>query len=184
MHDLTRRVCRVDADAVHLPHDAVMCTGADAVAAAARITDRAALGVACDSLGIAERVLRMTVEYAKQRVQFDRLIGSFQAVKHSCTDMLIAVETARVAVEDALVAWVDDSDPDGVSDAVSMAKAYATDAAGKVASEGVSLHGGIGFTWEHDLHIYLKRAELNRALFGSSRTHYRRIADRLLGPVA
>jgi alkylation response protein AidB-like acyl-CoA dehydrogenase len=146
-----------------------------ALAAVSALLDRAAVALAADSLGIAGTVLAMTVEYVSQREQFDRPIGSFQAVKHRCTDMLIAVETARLIVEEAA-----DRPEDAVS--ASRAKSYATDAAETVAATSVQLHGGIGVTWEHDAHLYLKRANLNQVLYGDARRHRRRLADLMLGP--
>ncbi|MET7770884.1 acyl-CoA dehydrogenase family protein [Nocardia sp. NPDC005366] len=181
MHDQTRRFGKVDARGVALPADAVLCTGADATAAGTLINERAALATACDSLGLAERTLTLTLSYLKERVQFDRVIGSFQAVKHQAADMLISVETARVIVHEALDALAADRADREIL--VSMAKSYACDAAADVVALGVTLHGGMGFTWEHDLHFLLKRAKLNQVLFGSSRAHRRHIADLDLGPV-
>lgn len=174
MLDLTRRLCTVEAMQLRLPRTAEL-GGADAVRA---MRDRSALATACDSLGVAERALVTTVEYAKTRVQFDRPIGSFQAVKHTCADMLIAVETSRVAVDTALAAY--ERDPWHCSLEVSMAKAQTNAAATKVTGDAVVLHGGIGYTWEHDCHLMLKRAKLDEAVDGSTRSHLRRTADLLL----
>jgi alkylation response protein AidB-like acyl-CoA dehydrogenase len=176
MMDLTRRMCVVSAQNLHVPASSVLRAGGPRAAQA--LADRAALATACDSLGVAERALAMSVDYAKQRVQFGRQIGSFQAIKHLCADMLIAVETARVAVNTALDAY--DADPYDCALAVSMAKAHAGDAAAQVTQETVTLHGGIGYTWEHDCHLMLKRAKLNQALDGSTRFHRRRTADLVL----
>jgi alkylation response protein AidB-like acyl-CoA dehydrogenase len=133
---------------------------------------RAAIAMAADCIGGAERVLEFTVEYLKDRQQFGRPIGSFQALKHRCADMLLNLETARGAVDHA--ANVAPSDPQH-SAAASIAKALAGEAYANAAAEGVSLHGGIGFTWEHDAHLYLKRAALDRQLFGDTWWHRDRL---------
>jgi alkylation response protein AidB-like acyl-CoA dehydrogenase len=176
MLDLTRHYAHVAATGIHVAEHDVLARGAIGV-----LRDRAALATACDSLGVAERALAMTVDYAKTRVQFGRAIGSFQAVKHECSDMLIAVETSRVAINTALAAY--DASPDSASLQISMAKAHACEAAADVTAAAVRLHGGIGFTWEHDAHLMLKRAKLNQSLDGSTRWHRRRVADHVLGPV-
>jgi alkylation response protein AidB-like acyl-CoA dehydrogenase len=142
----------------------------------AALHDRAALAIAIDSLGIATAMLDATVAYAKAREQFGRPIGSFQAVKHACADMLVQVTAGRALVDDAVAALVA---VDGTaSAAVSMAKAYATAAGVAVAGKAMQLHGGIGYTWESGVHAYLKRAVLNRSLFGSPAAHRRRLAAR------
>ena len=111
-------------------------------------------------LGGASRVLELTVEYAKERVQFGRPIGSFQAVKHRCADMLVDVEGMRSTAYHA--AWcIGAGDPDA-SVAASTAKVWCSDASRRVMASGLQVHGGIGFTWEHDLHLYLKRAQLDQ----------------------
>lgn len=136
--------------------------------------NRAAVAVAADSLGIAEAMLGATVDYAKVRRQFGRPIGSFQAVKHACADMLVQVEVARELVRAAV-----ESVAQGRDDAAaSMAKAYATGMAVDVAGKAMQLHGGIGYTWESGIHVYLKRAALNRSLFGTPATHRRQLAKR------
>lgn len=143
--------------------------------AAERLGERATVAVACDSLGLAEAMLTATVDYVKVRHQFDRPIGSFQAVKHACADMLVRTAVARRLIDAAvadIVAGVDGS----VSAA--MAKSYASSAAVDVAGKAMQLHGGIGYTWESGIHTYLKRATLNRSLFGSPIEHRRTLARR------
>ncbi len=134
----------------------------DPEAAVRRLHDRAALALACDSLGLSEAMLDATVAYAGVRRQFGRPIGSFQAVKHACADMLVQVtlgrELVRAAV-DALVA----GDPDAPV-AVSMAKAHVSGAAVDIVGKALQLHGGVGYTWESGVHVYLKRAMLDRDL--------------------
>jgi alkylation response protein AidB-like acyl-CoA dehydrogenase len=125
-------------------------------------------------LGGAERVLELSVEYAKQRVQFDRPIGSFQAVKHRAADMLLQVESLRSAVYYA--AWAVERGHPDASLAASMAKAYASDAYRDVAASGIQIHGGIGFTWEADLHLYFKRAKASEVAFGDAVWHRERVA--------
>ena len=140
-----------------------------------RLADRAAVAVACDSLGLADAMLAATVSYAKVRQQFGRPIGSFQAVKHACADMLVQVSVARQLVNAAVEALADARD---ASAPASMAKSYACAAAVDVAGKAMQLHGGIGYTWESGIHVYLKRALLNRSLFGSPAEHRRHLAKR------
>jgi alkylation response protein AidB-like acyl-CoA dehydrogenase len=137
--------------------------------------DRAAAAVACDSLGVAEAMLSATVDYVKVRQQFGRPIGSFQAVKHACADMLVQTSVARHLVNAAVARVAEGSD---ATIAVAMAKSYACGAAVEVAGKAMQLHGGIGYTWESGVHAYLKRAMLNRALFGSPAAHRQRLALR------
>ena len=146
-----------------------------------RLADRAAVAVACDSLGLADAMLAATVSYAKVRTQFGRPIGSFQAVKHACADMLVRVRVARQLVTAAVGALTDtrdETDGTDVGAAASMAKSYACAAAVDVAGKAMQLHGGIGYTWESGIHLYLKRALLNRSLFGSPAEHRRQLAKR------
>jgi alkylation response protein AidB-like acyl-CoA dehydrogenase len=148
----------------------------DPDAAIQRLRDRAAVALACDSLGLSEAMLAATVAYAGVRRQFGRPIGSFQAVKHACADMLVQVTLGRELVREAVAALVA-GDP-GASMAASMAKAHVGAAAVDVAGKAMQLHGGVGYTWESGVHTYLKRATLNRTWFGSPAEHRRRIAAR------
>jgi alkylation response protein AidB-like acyl-CoA dehydrogenase len=141
-----------------------------------RLLARGAVAVALDSLGLAEAALDTTVAYASVRTQFGRPIGSFQAVKHACADTRVELALARQLVLRA-VDRVASGGSDG-DEAVSMAKSYATEAAVAATGRAVQLHGGIGYTWEHGLHAYLKRAVLNRSLFGSPAAHRARLARR------
>jgi len=152
----------------------------------ARHLDVAAVAYSAELLGLAQRALDLAVAYAKDRVQFGRPIGSFQAVKHRCADMLVDVEGMRSAVYWA--AWTV-GDPGATADtpagadkrsiAASTAKAWCSDAALRVLASALQVHGGIGFTWEHDLHLYLKRAHLDAVSFGDA-THHRGRLARLL----
>lgn len=148
----------------------------DSKAAIARLHDRAAVVVACDSLGLSEAMLTATVDYAKVRHQFGRPIGSFQAVKHACADMLVSIEVSRQLVGAAVHALAGDDPDAGV--AAAMAKSHACGAAVDIVGKAMQLHGGIGYTWESGVHTYLKRAALNRSLFGSPREHRQRLAQR------
>jgi alkylation response protein AidB-like acyl-CoA dehydrogenase len=139
------------------------------------LRDRAAVAVACDSLGAAEAMLSATVDYVKVRYQFGRPIGSFQAVKHACADMLVQTSVARQLVNAAVAKVAEGAD---ASVAAAMAKSYACGAAVDVVGKAMQLHGGIGYTWESGVHVFLKRAALNRSLFGSAAAHRRRLAAR------
>jgi alkylation response protein AidB-like acyl-CoA dehydrogenase len=137
------------------------------------LLDRAAIGHAAEMLGAAERVLEMTTQYAKDRVQFGKPIGSFQAVKHRCADMLVDVEGMRSAVYWA--AWCLGAGHADTSIASSTAKVWCADAAKRVMASGLQVHGGIGFTWEHDLHLFLKRSQLDQVSFGDATAHRDRL---------
>jgi len=174
--DATRRLALVTADGVQVDEASVHRFDADPTAAIGRLLDRAAVAIACDSLGLSEAMLDATVAYAGVRQQFGRPIGSFQAVKHACADMLVQISVARGLV-DAATQAVAAGTPDA-SVAASMAKSYACAAAVEVAGKAMQLHGGIGYTWESGIHVYLKRAALNRSLFGSPTAHRKRLAAR------
>jgi alkylation response protein AidB-like acyl-CoA dehydrogenase len=144
---------------------------------AADILDRGAVGASAEMLGGSDRVLEMAVQYAKDRVQFDQPIGSFQAIKHRCADMVVDVEGMRSATWYA--AWaIAAGDPDA-SAAASTAKVWTSDAAKRVMASGLQVHGGIGFTWEHDLHLYMKRSQFDRLNFGDTTYHRERLAGLL-----
>jgi alkylation response protein AidB-like acyl-CoA dehydrogenase len=125
--------------------------------------------------GGAERVLEMSVEYAKVRVQFDRPIGSFQAIQHKCANMLSLVESAKAATYYG--AWAVSNDVPEASLAAAMAKSYASDAYRVVTGEAIQIHGGIGFTWEHDLQLYFRRAKASELTFGDGTFHRARVAE-------
>jgi alkylation response protein AidB-like acyl-CoA dehydrogenase len=137
-----------------------------------------AVMAAAESVGVAARVTKTTVEYAKERKQFGRAIGSYQAVSHACAQMFLETEGARSVT--LWAAWALDHDPDTAYLAANSAKAYASDAAVNVARAALQVHGGIGFTWEHDLHLFLKRAEANAHAFGDARWHREQVAAALL----
>jgi len=177
--DATRSLGLVSAAGAEVSPDCVWQFAGDARAASRRLLDRAAVAVACDSLGLSEAMLAATVGYARVRQQFGRPIGSFQAVKHACADMLVQIRIARELVTEAVRQVADRAGADAeVAVAASMAKSSACDAAVNIAGKAMQLHGGIGYTWESGIHVYLKRAILNRELFGSPAAHRRRLAAR------
>jgi len=140
----------------------------------AAATDRIATLAAAEIVGTIQRTLEMAVDYARDRQQFGRPIGAYQAVSHRCADMLREVESARSTTYWA--AWAADSEPQTLPLAASMTKALASDAGWSVPAAALQVHGGIGFTWEHDLHFLLKRAKVDGALFGSAAEHRERVA--------
>lgn len=142
-----------------------------------RVTDRVVTALAAEQLGGAQRCLEMAVEYAKSRYQFGRAIGSFQAVKHKCTDILLEIEAARSAVFYASLCA--DQKPDELPVAACMAKSQCSQAFRNASSVCLQVHGGIGFTWEHSCHLYLKRAKSSEVLFGDP-LHYRQRLSKLL----
>jgi alkylation response protein AidB-like acyl-CoA dehydrogenase len=125
-------------------------------------------------LGGMQWILEDAVEYAKTRQQFGKVIGSFQAVQHMCADMLLWTESSRSAIYYA--AWALDAERDTSARAVSIAKAYTSDASREVANRGVQVHGGIGFTWEHDLQLYYKRSKASEILIGDAAFHRAQLA--------
>jgi alkylation response protein AidB-like acyl-CoA dehydrogenase len=165
MLDLTRPMSRVTFTNVRLAADALLGARGAAAAGIGRALDLARVALASEALGGAERVLEMTTEYAKQRMQFGRAIGSFQALKHRLADMMIEVEAARSAAWYA--ACVADESPRELAEAAAIAKSYCCDAFYNCAAGAIQLHGGIGFTWEHDIHLYFKRARASATLLGT-----------------
>ncbi len=169
--DDTRKQYTVKLEGVRVDEDA--CFGGEGQLDAAR--DRAYIALAAELTGVAQRAMEMAVAYAKERKQFGRAIGAYQAVSHQCAQMLLETEGARSLVYYA--AWASDSDEETASLAASMAKAYASDAACRVTGSALQVHGGIGFTWEHDLHFWLKRARCGAVYLGDARWHRERVAQ-------
>ena len=134
-----------------------------------RLIRRGAVGAAAEMLGAARRCLDMAVGYAKVREQFGQPIGSFQAIRHKCAEMLLETENSHSAVYYA--AWAQDANADDADLAASVAKAYVGDASRKVCGEAIQVHGGIGFTWEYDLHMYFKRAKALETQYGDADYH-------------
>jgi alkylation response protein AidB-like acyl-CoA dehydrogenase len=176
--DATRRLALVTADGAEVPETSVHRFAGDPEAAAQGLLDRAAVAVACDSLGVSEAMLDATVAYVKVREQFGHPVGSFQAVQHACADMLVRVSVARELVDAAVRAVAAVPGHPETAVAASMAKAYTSAAAVDIAGKAMQLHGGIGYTWQGGIHAYLKRAALNRSLSGSPAAHHRRLAAR------
>jgi alkylation response protein AidB-like acyl-CoA dehydrogenase len=172
--DQTRKQARLDLSEV--PARLIGAEG-QGWAPLARMLELAAVGLAAEQVGGAQRVLDMAVEYARLRVQFGRPIGSFQAIKHKCADMVLRVESAKSAAYYA--AWAAATGSDDRSLAASLAKSYCSEAYFYAAAENIQIHGGIGFTWEHPAHLYFKRAKTSQHLFGDPAYHRRLIAGQL-----
>ena len=173
--DQTRKLCDVTLTNVTVGAEAVMGEVGGGWQPLSRVLDRATVALCAEMCGGAQKVLEMTVEYAKIRQTFGRPIGSYQGVKHKAADMLVDVENSKSITYYA--AWaMDEGVPEGPL-AVSMAKAYVSDASRRVAAAGIQLHGGIGFTWEHDLHLYFKRAKSSEFTFGDATYHRERVAQ-------
>ncbi|MDP9075053.1 MAG: acyl-CoA/acyl-ACP dehydrogenase [Actinomycetota bacterium] len=143
----------------------------------AKALDLAAVALAAEQVGGAQRVLEMSVDYAKVRVQFGRPIGSFQAIKHKCADMLQAVESAKSAAYYA--GWASADDPDEFAVTACLAKAYCSEAYFKAAADNIQIHGGIGFTWEHPAHLYFRRAKSSEVMLGDPAYHRELLAQRI-----
>jgi alkylation response protein AidB-like acyl-CoA dehydrogenase len=162
--DQTRKIFAVTFDGVAVREEQIL--PCDATAVLERVLDQARVALAAEMSGGAGRVLEMTVEYAKIRHQFGRPIGSFQAIQHRCADMLVEVEKARMAATYA--AWATAADAADAALAAADAMALAGDAYRTVTTQAIQVHGGIGFTWEHDLHLYFKRAQSSAVTFGDA----------------
>ena len=175
--DQTLRLAKLDLDEVTLPAEALLGDEGLGWDICERTLDLARIALAAEQVGAAEMCLDMAVEYAKVRTQFGRPIGSFQAIKHKCADMLTMVESARSAAfyASALAAQ---GEPD-LSEAASSAKAFCSDTFFHCAAENIQIHGGIGFTWEHPAHMYFKRAKATEILLGEPSFHRERVAQRM-----
>jgi len=173
--DPTRRLSSVRLDGVEVSPENTLPGAAEDYLP---VFHRACVAIAAESTGIAQRALEMSVAYAKDRQQFGRPIGAYQAVSHRCAQMLLETENSRSAVYGA--AWAADAEPESLPLAASMAKAYAADAGWRVPDMAIQVHGGIGFTWEHDLHFFLKRGRANAASFGDAKWHRERVAEAVL----
>jgi len=172
--DQTRKLARLEFAGVR---GALIGSPGDAAAVLDRTLDVAAVALAAEQLGGAQRALDMAVEYAKVRHQFGRPIGSFQAIKHRCADLLLEVESLRSAVGYAAAAAAENSAEIPVL--ASLVKAYASETYFHVAAENIQIHGGIGFTWEHDAHLYFKRAKSSELFLGDGAYHRERLASRI-----
>jgi alkylation response protein AidB-like acyl-CoA dehydrogenase len=170
--DFSRRVFHLDTDNLVL---ALQPLAPEALAA---WRDRAHVSLAAEMVGTARRIFDMALAYAKERTQFDRPIGSFQAIQHKLAEMSLALERATAAVQYGAMT-VDAAAPDRAI-ACHAAKAAAGEAARRILKDGAQIHGGIGYTWEHDLHLYLRRATADEYLLGTTSWHLDRIADLLI----
>jgi alkylation response protein AidB-like acyl-CoA dehydrogenase len=175
--DMTRKQAEIVFDGVRVPASTILGAEGEAWGALEGMTTRAIVALAYEQVGGAQKCLEMAVDYAKVRVQFGRPIGSFQAIKHKCADMLVQLESAKSAAYYA--GWaVATSDPEAEIVAP-MAKSYCSEAFFHCAAESIQIHGGIGFTWEHDAHLYFKRAKTDELLFGTPAQHRAVLAERL-----
>jgi alkylation response protein AidB-like acyl-CoA dehydrogenase len=175
--DQTRKQAEVTFDNVKVGSDALLGTDGQGWGSLEKVLDLAAVALAAEQVGGSQKVLEMAVEYAKVRVQFGRPIGSFQAIKHKCADMLLEVESAKSAAYYA--AWAAREMNDELPVVASLAKAYCSEAYFHAAAENIQIHGGIGFTWEHDAHLYFKRAKSSEILFGDATYHRELLAQRI-----
>jgi alkylation response protein AidB-like acyl-CoA dehydrogenase len=176
--DATRKLSAVEFNDVAVPAVNALDYAPSVRAALDEAADLATVVLCAEMLGGMQWVLETTVEYAKTRQQFGKPIGIYQAVQHQCADMLLLAESSRSATYYA--AWAVQERLPQASLAVSVAKAYASDAAREVGNRGVQVHGGIGFTWEHNMHLYYKRAKSSEVLFGDGNYHRERIASQVV----
>jgi alkylation response protein AidB-like acyl-CoA dehydrogenase len=172
--DQTRKQARLEFDSVPGRLLGTEGSGWDVVS---QVLDLAAVALAAEQVGGAQMCLDMSVEYAKTRIQFGRPIGSFQAIKHKCADMLLEVESAKSAAYYA--AWCASELNDELASMACLAKAYCSEAFFHASAENIQIHGGIGFTWEHPAHLYFKRAKSSELLFGDPTYHRELLAQRL-----
>jgi alkylation response protein AidB-like acyl-CoA dehydrogenase len=175
--DQTRKQCEVVFDNVNVSRDRVLGQVDMGWPVLQKVLNLGCAALCAEMVGGAQRVLDLSVNYAKERVQFGRPIGSFQAIKHKCAEMMLQVESAKSAAYYA--AWAVDEDVPEAPLAVSMAKAYCSDAYRHTAGEGIQVHGGIGFTWEHDMHLYFKRAKYAEFTFGDATYHRELVAQEI-----
>jgi alkylation response protein AidB-like acyl-CoA dehydrogenase len=172
--DQTRKQAKLEFDATPATLIGTEGAGWDVLST---VLDLAAIGLAAEQVGGAQKVLDMAVEYAKVRVQFGRPIGSFQAIKHKCADMLLEVESAKSAAYYGM--WCASEMNDELPSVASLAKAYCSEAYFHATAENIQIHGGIGFTWEHPAHLYFKRAKSSELLFGDPTYHRELLAQRI-----
>jgi alkylation response protein AidB-like acyl-CoA dehydrogenase len=172
--DQTRKQAKLEFDNVVA---SPLGSSQDGFAAFSKTLDQAAVALANEMMGGAQRVLEMSVEYAKVRVQFGRPIGSFQAIKHKCADMLLEVESGKSAAYYA--SWAAAEDNDELPVVAALSKAYCSEAYFHAAAENIQIHGGIGFTWEHPAHLYFKRAKSSEIYLGDPTYHRELLAQRI-----
>ena len=176
--DATRKMYDVEFHNLVVTNQQVLASGTQARSALEYAAQVATLVVCAETVGAMQWVLESTVEYAKTRQQFGQVIGSFQAVQQQCADMLLHTESGRAAT--SFAAWALTAGEAESAKAVSVAKAFCSDKGREVCNHGVQVHGGIGFTWEHDLHLYLKKVTVCEFLFGDASHHREQIARAIL----
>jgi len=180
--DATRKIYEVSFNDLAIPGANVFGADGDVRGALSQAIQVATVAACAEMVGGMQWILDTSVEYAKTRQQFGRPIGSFQAIQHQCADMLLLTESARSAAYYA--AWSVNEGSAEANTAVSIAKAYCSDAFREVGNRGIQIHGGIGFTWEHDLHLYYKRSKASEVIFGDATFHRERIARNVVDNAA
>ena len=173
--DQLRNLHHVEFDGAQLPEDSLLGGDSDAWSKIQRVLDRARVMICAEMVGGAEKCLEDSVQYAKERVQFGKPIGVNQAIKHKCADMLFRVESAKSITYYAACAAREDNEEAAVT--ASMAKSYVSEAYRHVSAENIQIHGGVGFTWEYDCHLYFKRAKSDEAWLGDGTLHRERVAQ-------
>lgn len=173
--DMTKRQGVVRFDGVRVGEDSLLGPPGKASPLFANLNDRGAVATTAEIIGAAEAALHLATEYAKERVQFGQPIGHFQGIKHPLAEMFVDVESFKSLLYYA--AWALDESPDEAPLATSRAKAYASEAFARIGIDVVQIHGGVGYTWEYDAQLYLKRAKWSRPVFGASDYHYNRVAE-------
>ena len=175
--DQTRKQAEIRLEGVRVPASALLTDEGAGWPILSSTLDLTAVALAAEQVGGAQRCLDMTVDYAKERIQFGRPIGSFQAIKHKCADMLLLVESARSASYYA--GWAASVHADDLPATASLAKAYCSDAYFRCAAEAIQIHGGVGFTWEYDVHLHFKRAKSTETFLGDAARHRELVACRI-----
>lgn len=175
--DQTRKQAEITFAGVRVPATAILGEPGSGWSSLQETLQRAVVALAFEQVGGAQQCLDMSVEYAKARIQFGRPIGSFQAIKHKCADMLVAIESARSAAYYA--GWAASVGDEDLAIAAPLAKSYCSEAYSHAAGDNIQIHGGIGFTWEHDAHLFFKRAKTDELLFGAPADHRAALADAL-----
>ena len=175
--DPTRRLCEVHFDRVRAGPDAILGIVGEGWPIIEHVADIARVALCAEMVGGAERALEMSTEYARTRQQFGRPIGSFQAIQHKCADMLVRLEGSR-AMTMAAALSLDNGEADASTD-TSIAKSHCNETYRAISTEGIQIHGGLGFTWELDMHLFYKRAKASETLLGDSRFHRMRLAARI-----
>ena len=172
--DLTKKIGRLNLSEVRVPKENVLGEAGEGASSASWLLDLGAALVTAEAVGSAEAALNITTDFAKERIQFDQPIGKFQGVKHPLAEIYVDVESFRSLAYYAV--WAIDQSAEDAEVAVSRAKAYCSDAFPNAGILGVQLHGGVGYTWEYDIQLYLKRSKWVRPMFGDADYHYERIA--------